>query len=340
MMITGNKHISKVLLTILVIGFLCSCEKETVKEWLDYNDFTSVVGPQSRTVRFFMNNSGIPEELFPVIDFEENTFDEETRIGIEYIKLYGLGLPIELSTIAKENYLWFFDSQNKPLNKNVTIHMPLPDDLSEYMLDGYTGLLRVYRINRNKSYRELSNWIHVQDAVFNTAENEFTVSTGDLDYGYCILFPEIKKNDQLIIEGRGEVLSYYFDKAICIQHLINIAYFTPESEDDKGFYSYEGLSYFSGSGYWNQVFTISFVFRGQGPGTYSGDDMNLVFRTVLLEDGSYLYNFGKTANTIIKVDEYGEIGEYVTGTITGILKLEEYIDEIDFYCYFRVKRTR
>ena len=340
-MIYGNhKYYLKILPVLIVISLFSGCKKETVEEWLDYNDFTSVVGQQAHTVRFFNNNSGIPDELFPAIDFQESTFNEETRIGIEYVKLYGLGLPIELSTIAEENYLWFFSSENKALQKNVTIHLPLPEDLSQYMLDGYKDLLRVYSINRNQSYGELTSWIHVQDAVFDPAENEFTVSTGDFDYGYCILFPEIKKDDQVIIEGKGEVLDIFFDREISIQHLVNMAYFTPESEVDKGFYYYNGLSNYSGTAYWDQVFTINFFFRGQGPGSYSGNDIYLKFQSALQQDGSFLYVFRETANTVIEVEEYGDIGEYVSGTIKGIVKLEEYIDEIDFYCYFRLKRTR
>lgn len=331
----------RVLLPVLlVISFFSGCTKETVEEWLDYNDFTSVVGTQARTVKFFNNNSGINEKLFPSIDFQENTFNEDTRISMEYVKLYGMGLPLELSAVAEENYLWFFSSENKELNNHVTIHLPLPEDLSQYMLGSYKNLLRVYRIDRNLSYRELSNWIWVQDAVFNPAGNDFTVSTGDFDNGYCILFPEIKKDYQVIIEGKGEVLGYYFDKSLCVQHLVNMAYFTPESEDDKGFYNNGGISYYSASGYWNQLFTISFAFRGQDPGTYSGDDIALLYQTVLMEDGTYLYIFAQTENTVIEIEEYGDLGEYVTGTITGVLQHTLYTDQIDFYCYFRVKRTR
>jgi|GEM_PF-2485378 len=334
------KYYLKLLPVLLVISFLYACTKETVDEWLDYKDFSSIVGQQAQTVRFFNNNSGIPDEQFPTIDFEANTFTEDTKINIEYVRLYGLGLPLQLSPVAEKNYIWFFSSENKPLQKKVTVHLPLPADLSQYLLNGYKNLLRVYRINRNQSYGKLTNWIHVQDAVFDPAKNEFTVNTGDFDCGYCILFPEIQKDDQVIIEGRGDVLGYYFDKSVCIQHLVNMAYFTPESEDDKGFYYDGGLSRYSASGYWNQLFNISFAFRGQEPGTYSGNDIALLYQTVLLQDGTYLYSFAQTENAVIEVEEYGDIGEYVTGTIRGTLQHTIYIDQIDFYCYFRLKRTR
>ena len=42
----------------------------------------------------------------------------------------------------------------------------------------------------------------------------------------------------------------------------------------------------------------------------------------------------------ISIEEYGEIGEYVRGTISGSLTVENYPGLVDIYMYFNVRRMR
>lgn len=342
-----KKYYSKIHLTIIIISLtlvIMNCEKEEVANPVKYEDFTSIIGNEAKTITFFSNYSDVPDELFPTLDFPDQCFTEDTRITLEYKELFGNRLPDSLVTVTSEcRYLWYFSSEEHVPLKPVQVTIPYPDKLGEKLLQPYEYLFKLYRIRKDASLSQPENLERVEDCELDTVNNVFRFSVDTFNYGYAILFPEIQRDDHVIIYAKDDLFKVWDNNTI-IQHLRSENYYSLENEFEKGFYHIANTSYFRIVDLWGQQSHFKFSFNGTEPGIYVLPEISLEYDTYsLIQTGDeypeYVLNF-KEFNTIITIEEYGNIGEYIQGTITGSLFEEYYHKPINFNIYFRVRRLR
>jgi hypothetical protein len=333
-----------VICLFILIFIITNCEKEEVANPVKYGDFNSIIGSEAKSVTFFQNYSDIPGELFPTLDFPDQSFTEDTRITLDYKELFGTNLPDSLVTVTSEcRYLWFFSAEDKVPLKPVQVTIPYSDSLGEKLLQPYEYLFKLYRIRKDASLSQPENFERVKNYELDTVENVFRFPVDSFNYGYAILFPEIKRDDHVIIYAKDDLFKVWDNNAI-IQHLRSENYYSLENEFEKGFYHIANTSYFRIVDLWGQQSHFKFSFNGTTPGKYVLPEISLEYDTYALlisgaEYPEYVLNF-KDYNTVITVEEYGNIGEYVQGTITGFLFEEYYHVPVEFNIYFRVKRLR
>ena len=331
--------ITSVLLSLALALLLSGCEKEEVETPVQYGDITSIVGRQSKTINFFNNYSDIPADLFPTLEFHDNCFNEDTRISIEYIELFGSKLPDSLVTVTSDcRYLWYFDAKEKDLQQPVQVTIPYPADLQEKLLDRYEYLFRLYRRPKGPLTSKIENLEPVGDYTLDTAANQVRFTVEDFEYGYAILFRELKMHDHVIIHAQDPILMLFENNTI-IQHFISDRpYFSIENWYGKGFHVVDDTSFYVTYGAWGNVSELEFSFAGTAPGIYSGDQVSLRYETVY--STKYLYTFTATPWTIINVTKYGGLGEFIEGTVTGYLYETDFGKYVEFYIWFKVRRLR
>lgn len=344
MMLPKKRYFFTVSLLALFSGLLCllpGCEKEEVNEPLVYDDLTSIVGTGGKKVRFFSNYSEIPDELFPQLSFPENSFNEDTRVTLEYKELLKTQLPDSLVTVNSDcRYLWFFSAEEKVILMPVQVTIPYPDNLGEKLLQNYEYLFKLYRIRRGASTRLPGNLEMVQDYELDTVNNRIRFVISAFDYGYTILFQEIRRRDHVIIHAQDDLFRI-FDNNMLTQHLFELdAYYSPEYLHGKGFRLAGDTSFYELQGFHGYSSTIRFSFPGHETGTFTGDQISVSFNSYRNYSGEYVINFRESGSTSIRIDEFGEIGGFVEGTISGELFETYYIRYIDFHIYFRIRRLR
>lgn len=345
----SKKYYDTILLMIIIISLIfiiTDCEKEEVANPVKYEDFTSIIGSEVKTITFFSNYSDIPDELFPTLDFPDQCFTEDTRITLDYKELFGTNLPDSLVTVTTEcRYLWYFSAEDRIPQKPVQVTIPYSDSLGEKLLQPYEYLFKLYRIRKDASLSQPENLERVIDYELDTIDNVFRFSVDTFNYGYAILFPEIQRDDHIIIYAKDDLFKVWDNNTI-IQHLRSDTYYSLENEFEKGFFHIGNTSYFRIVGLWGQQSHFKFSFDGTEPGIYKDFDINLNYDTYAIiitgsEYPDYILHFSEALfSTVITVEEYGKIGEYVKGTITGTLHEDYYNKNIEFYIYFRVRRLR
>ena len=67
------------------------------------------------------------------------------------------------------------------------------------------NLFRIFKINPNEETTIWKNWLMIEDFSIDTTFNIIEFETENLNYGYCVLFSEIKCNDVYFLEITGEI---------------------------------------------------------------------------------------------------------------------------------------
>jgi len=346
MKLIHHKEVSSWLSLMVICSFLLlSCEKERVEVPVVYEEFSSVVGSEARTLKFFSYSSGIPDEMLPWIDIPAGCFDGETRILLDYKRLSSDFLPESLAAVSSEtDYIWFFDSESLDPLKDVSITIPYPENLDEKILGPYEDRFRLYRAKKNTGTGFFGNLEPVEDYTLDIAANQCFVTAPDFSYGYTILFPEIYRNDHIIINAKDTILFWYRNNEILQHHHIDtLTYFSVEQPGLMGFHVRNDSShYFLLSPFGEDLVELHFSFPGTSPGIYTGHQIKVEYSTYFVLGSLMfeLYHFVGTSDTRLEIKELGEIGEMVSGTLTGELYETTFPGIVEFYIHFEVKRMR
>lgn len=339
---------------LIILGSLLSCEKEEVTDKVDYADYSSYVGAEGRTIHFYENNSNIPDSLFPVLIIQANTFDTNTGINLSYKKVVNNLTLIAngLTSISDENYAWYFSSAETTINKPIELIIPFSDPSDNLLLDNYKYLFKLYKIRNEDDTLYSNEWEIVENFSLDTSNNLISTFINNFDYGYCVLFEEIKRDDNYIINISGDFEAIHRGSVNLItlnlelQALIDSSFYKIFGLDIDdalfGFHYNEGISKILIMGVDLGIsYFLYFELTGNSPGTYKNEDIDLKY--INTDYGMAIMDNDKEVTIV--VDNYGEIGEVVEGTIDGYLIEDESLslmdwETIDIHVSFRFIRTR
>ena len=309
------KYSCKILFIIIITFLLFSCEKEKVKTPVNYKNFSSIISPEGGKIRFFENNSNIHDSLFPSIIIPPNTFIDTSLIRINYVSILPNNLPDQLTSFSVTSYLWFFNTNNTELKKPVSIIIPFSQPMEYLLLDKYKNLFRIFKINPDEETTVWENWMMIEDSSVDTTFNFIEFETENLNYGYCILFNEIKCNDVYILEITGEIND--------IHQYAKSSYTKLKDNSENRSYlictdnicSYSNFSESKGVNY-----LILFSFEGNNAGHYSGNDIYIKYYYNYLNSNTWEYIFENTTDSYINITEFGNIGSEIDGNIIAELE--------------------
>lgn len=306
------KHID-IIISLCIILFTLTCQKEEVDTYIDYQEYRGLIGPEGGTIHFFGGIGRISNSLFPAMEISPNTFLDSTKIQIHYSKIYYGNIPPEITSISENNVLWRFSCEEIPLNP-IKIILPFSDPDDYLILDNYKYLFKPYKILYGRDTKYLSNWEAVEDFKLDTMNNMFTFSIENLDYAYAVFFNEIKQDDVCysMLYGsdsfhcRIEVIEYEknysveFEKGF-FESINDIWELFPQGQITEYIYYYNDywrfyenklvilekgsnylgcFAYKNGTSYYNYNFnskdvnySIEFSFKGNTSGLYSGENI-------------------------------------------------------------------
>ena len=329
-----TRFLYKIISIVLIVSFIYSCQKEEVDNLVDYNKFTAEVGQEGRTLQFFESNSNIPENMFPVLEIEPNTFEDTAVIKMYYSQIASGNIPMELTSISENNLMWYFKS-NYPVLKPIelTIYFSEPDKYVR--LNNYKHLFKLYNIIPGNDTKKISNWSTAKNYSLDTLNNSFSIGINNFQYAYCVFFEEISIENLFILSVSGSINDTYRDVSG------GVVKFMKDEEYLYCFINENGISYYSTANKSKNVdFSIAFSFNGSETGIYTGYDVTAEYcyqKDSLDENWIHIFNYPK--NMTININEYGKMGEMVKGNINGAL-YNTNNDSIEMNMEFEFTRVR
>jgi hypothetical protein len=333
------KIFEKITVLILVLVFLLSCQKEKVNKPVSYAEFSSVIGPEGKELHFYKYGSNLPDSLFPILDFSQNTFTDTARIQVFYEKVLTGNIPVELTGISENNYLWYFRC-TKPPQKPVklTLYFQNPEDY--LLLDRYKSRFKLYRIMPEKNTKQLSNWEIVSSAQLDTTHNLFTLDVDNFDYGYCVFFQEIYNQYTFTLTVEGFINDFVRESNI-IKQIVKI---DKTTNYNSNFVLKDNISSFYITEKSKDIdYLIGFQFEGYSPGNYSGEKTLVEYCYYNVTDAYknkfWKYKFKSTSGSAIHILKYGLMGELVEGNLKAELT-DDYNNSIHIEMDFILTRAR
>jgi hypothetical protein len=296
-----------------------------------YEDLSSVVGPEGKKISFFEDarNRGknIPIALYPTLIFQPLTFTQPTVIRLDVQKMSFNTLPAKLIPVSGNTCKWTISSANPVAGKPMELIIPFEEPDTSLWLENYRHRFKLYKISKEAETTQPVNWERIDQAVIDTVNYTMTAAIQNFEYGYCVVFEEIRRSDNIAIKAKGEV-----------QAGVATDYFSGTNSTSRGFHYRQGISRYYYEGFWNENFAIYFSFPGDKPGTYTGNQIKVNYSSKK-NNQQGLSDFQASNQTSITVKKYGKIGEPVEGTIGGDL-INSSGKSMDFTMDFKLIRTR
>ncbi|HEX8530615.1 MAG TPA: hypothetical protein VF646_11355 [Cytophagales bacterium] len=317
-------------LPALLVPWLFSCSPSVTGP--DYGSLARVVGPQGGTVQFFPAREGrnIPQSLLPQLQVAPGTFNQEAVLRLGLQLMTANHLPPALTNISGRNYKWEFEAAGPAAGAPITLTVPFDEPDEKLWLGNYVSRFRLYRIRRNLPTTELRNWEPVPGAQLDTVARRVTAPISDFGYGYCVLFEEIRRSDNVVIRTTGPGAS--------VQAGTADGFFSPTLPRDWGLYHLNDTTHYRIEDRWNDDFELDFSFAGRHPGTYAGDQVRVTYRWKK-EGNAWVYHFWHAGGATLRISRFGGIGAWMEGTLTGTL-VNQAGQTIDIASDFKLIRTR
>ena len=256
-------------------------------------------------------------------------------ILMNYKNLLPNNLPDQLTSFSVSSYLWYFNN-NAELKKPASIIIPFAQPLEYLLLNRYKHLFTIYKINPNEETTVWENWIMIENLSLDTISNIIEFETENFNYGYCVLFSEIKRNDVYVLEITGDVNDIH-------QYAISsYAKLKDNSENHSYFICSDGICGYSNFTESKGVsYMILFSFKGNKEGIYSSSDINIKYRHNYLNNETWEYIFENTENSYINISEFGNIGSEIDGNINAELEsTNSKYAKININMSFKLTRVR
>lgn len=321
----------RILYCLLI--FACACHTPDLAE-IDYPAFSSVVGPEGKRLEFYeaKGNTGrnIDMSLFPVLVFEPGTFSADAVIKLGIQRMSANNLPEGYTALSANTYTWTVNSSVQEPKKGVQMIIPFQEPDTSIWVENYKSRIRLFRFISGKEISDAANWEAVENFELDTINRSISTTIKDFNHGYCVLFREIRRSDNISITTKGAIQT--------IQSAAADNYFSNSVTNQAGFYFRNGKSVFAAEHLWTDDFAIGFTVEGSKPGIYTGNQIKVNYK-YKKQNNQWMYNFNATSQTIITITRYGTIGNVVEGKITGPLTTANG-QTIDFTMNFKLIRTR
>ena len=227
------QHIGIILLILLL-----SCAKKDEVD-IEFNDFSTSVGPEAKTVKFYKKTLDIDASLFPQLTIDVETFEPNQNLSLNYSTITKERLPENFALINTENILWGFDASQKPL-KPIQLSLFYDDLIPTMLLDGKKAEIEVYAIKKGLPTFKNDNWEKITAISHDTVLNKMIINIHDFDYQYIFFYNEVSRKDVWQLKITTPQVYRFSD--------INYEFFNGLTEEGKGLYVKEERVRFSGQG--------------------------------------------------------------------------------------------
>lgn len=322
------------LTSLLLVWVFTSCHQQEAIP-VAYNEVSSVVGPEGKRLVFFEDKKnrgrGIDIDLYPILEFQPQTYSEPSVIELEVQAMSFNTLPDKLTPPSNKTYKWTIVSSNPVAARPIKLIIPFEVPDTDVWLEDYLDKFRLYKIRKDAATNITSDWVKVENAVLDVANRTVTADIDNFDFSYCVVFEEILRSDNIAITTQGSIDTI----------LAGVAsnYFSSTNPNSRGFYYRDGSSQFYLEGFWNEWFAISLTFNSNIAGSYTGNQIKLDYK--YQRNPAWMHHFQATPTTVLTIHKYGRIGEPVEGNISGDLAdVEDTGKIIRFNMDFKLIRTR
>ena len=163
---------SKFFIQIILLIFVSiSCTKRDEVE-INYNELSSLVSSEAKTINFFKKNLQLNSDRFPIVKIEENTFLDQTIVETEGTIFPKTNLPENWGLINETNYGWSFFTSNEPLKDlEINIFYGIPNE--KMLLTGWEDKFTLYA--KHKDSTSFDTW-RKAEAIPNKGERKFTIT--------------------------------------------------------------------------------------------------------------------------------------------------------------------